>query len=148
MGFLNRSFEFTCYFNQDSNNRFPIFEYTLGSKVANWISGLMRLDQIVDETVRRSTESDTNIGPRKNRLVIAAKDEGGVARYVQGRPERLRIYIHHGSAAKKASKMFEFEKIKYVGPPELVRALFFIPLPIPVRLYTFEYFDATKHEVL
>lgn len=129
--------------------KFPIYEYTLGNKHTDWISGLMRLDQIETETVNRSKESNTNIGPRKNRLVIAAPDEGGVARVANFRMDSLRIYIHHINSANKAVKMVEFEKPKFVSPPELVLFLMFIPLPIRVRLFTFEYrSDAIAHNLM
>lgn len=147
MSFLNKSFDFTCMVNQGPT-KFPIYEYTLGNKHSDWISGLMRLDAIEKETLMRSKVSDTNIGPRKNRLVIAAPDQGGVARVANYRMDSLRIYIHHINQANKAVKMIEFEKPKFVSPPEWVRFLFFIPLPIPMRLYTFEYLsDATAHPV-
>ncbi len=148
MSFLNKSFDFTCMVNQGPT-KFPILEYTLGNKYMDWISGLMRIDQIETETVRRSKESDSNTGPRKNRLVIAAPDEGGVARVASYRMDSLRIYIHHINSANKAVKMIEFDKPKFVSPPELVRVLLFIPLPIPMRLYTFEYrSDATAHTLI
>jgi hypothetical protein len=148
MSFLNKSYDFTCVVNQGPT-KFPIYEYTLGNKHSDWISGSMRLDLIENETLNRSKESDTNTGPRKNRLVIAARDEGGVARVSNYRMDSLRIYIHHINSANKAVSMIEFEKPKFVSPPELVRVLLFIPLPMPIRLFTFEYLsDATVHRLL
>lgn len=133
MGFFNDSFKFEC--SLDRNHQLPMYEYTLGDKYFGWVSANSpNLDELVRDTVKRSKQGST-----KNPLVIAAPDAGGLARWLEVvHDDTLRIFIYADKSAT-ANKTLVFHACKQVGEPEFVKFLGVVPLPIPVRMFTFSY---------
>ena len=133
MGFFNDSFKFEC--SLDQNTRLPMWEYTLGNKYVDWISlNSNNLQVLVDDTVKKSKG-----GSKKNPLVIAAPNEGGLARWLQVKhDDKLLIFIYADKSAT-ANKTLVFHSTKQVGSPEFIRWAALVPLPVPVRMFIFEY---------
>jgi hypothetical protein len=129
MGFFNNLFKFEC--SLDPNYKLPMYEYTLGDKYFNWLSvNAANLQALVNDTMKQSKA--------KKSLVIAAPEEGGLARWLQVKhDDKLRIYIYADNSTT-VNKTLVFHGSKQKGGPEFVRFLF-LPLPVPVRMFTFDY---------
>lgn len=133
----------------DRNTYNPVFAYTLGDK--GWLSvEAVNLQDLVNESERRSKETAGNKKAKKNLLVVSVPPTGGIKRWFEtmtSENNTLRIYIYSDEKYPDSDPdtTLVFYGVKKMGDGVPAKLFGFIPMPATFFTFKYESMEPHKH---
>lgn len=139
---FSNGYKFKC--GTDQNLKYDIFSFTLGNPLkgnlpGNWLSVSSTGGDLLEFDAMKASKLKIK-GKPLNKLFIASKIEGGLARLMQFPYEKIYIFFYVDEkkyAQDLVRKTFTFHQAKQIGKPIPVKLFNIIPLS--VNVFTFEY---------